>query len=177
MSPRATELSAIAIILFLAGLHYWLLVNIHRQIQITDTKVELCLLQVNRMVQEFCEIEEEESVPDKTIEDFLSPITVQVSAYNPTKKQCGSNPLITASNQRVHNGIIALSRDLEEEFELKFGDRIILEGLGEFEFQDRMHPKWERKVDIFMWNKKEAIEFGVQEAIAVFARKLEYGGL
>jgi len=92
-------------------------------------------------------------------------ISVTITAYNPTKDQCDSTPFITASNTKVREGIVALSRDIEKEFNVKFGDKVEIKGLGVFEFQDRMHKKWKRKVDIFMWHKNKAIKFGKKEGM------------
>jgi 3D (Asp-Asp-Asp) domain-containing protein len=96
-------------------------------------------------------------------------IEVKVTAYSPTIDQCDDTPFITASNQRVRDGIVALSRDLEKEFKFKFGDLVTLDGIGVFEFQDRMHPRWERKVDVFMWKRQDALEFGVVDTKLILA--------
>ncbi len=100
---------------------------------------------------------------------YLLSIPVKVTAYNPTKEQCDADPFITASLTRVEDGIIALSRDLEQTLHLKFGDLVTLktpEGgtLGTFRFQDRMNKRWQRRVDIFMWEKSEAVKFGIKTA-------------
>ena len=87
-------------------------------------------------------------------------IPIAVTAYSPTKDQTDSTPNITASMQKVRPGIIALSRDLEKDLGLKFGDFVIIEGYGIFEFQDRMHKRWKKKADIFMWDRAKALEFG-----------------
>jgi len=101
-------------------------------------------------------------------------VTVEITAYNPLPNQTDSTPFITASLQRVKNGIVALSRDLEEEYDLQFGDRIylILDGemIGPFEFQDRMNRRWKRRVDIFMWDKKDALKFGRKKGGLVIKR-------
>ena len=103
----------------------------------------------------------------QAFEDDHAYVRVSVSAYNPTRQQCDSTPFITASNQRVRKGIVALSRDLEKDFGLKFGDTVHLLGHGTFEFQDRMNKRWKRRVDLFMWNKKEAMKFGRQQGMMV----------
>ena len=87
-------------------------------------------------------------------------ISVTITAYTSTKDQCDDTPFITASNIRVRKGIIALSRDIEKDFGLKFGDKVEIKGLGIFEFQDRMNKRWTRKVDIFMLCREKAIKFG-----------------
>ena len=100
---------------------------------------------------------------------YLLSIPVKVTAYNPTEDQCDDDPLITASLTRVEDGIIALSRDLEQTLHLKFGDLVTLktpdgETIGTFRFQDRMHKRWRRRVDIFMWERSEALNFGIKSA-------------
>ena len=89
-------------------------------------------------------------------------IPVKVSAYNPVSAQTDSTPEITASNKRVRDGIVALSRDVEEEFGFKFGDIVVIEGLGSFVFEDRMNRRWRRRVDILMHSPEAARKFGVR---------------
>lgn len=91
-------------------------------------------------------------------------IPVKVTAYNPVRSQTDSSPLITASNKRVRLGMVALSRDLEREFGLMFGDTIYLDGIGRFVFEDRMHRRKRRQVDILMFNPIEARKFGVKNS-------------
>jgi len=81
-------------------------------------------------------------------------IPVKVTAYNPVRSQTDSSPLITASNKRVRNGMVALSRDLEREFSFRFGDTVYLYGIGRFVFEDRMHRRKRRQVDILMLNPR-----------------------
>ena len=95
-------------------------------------------------------------------------IPVKVTAYNPVRAQTDSSPLITASNKRVRAGMAALSRDLEREFGLRFGDTIYLYGLGKFVFEDRMHRRKRRHVDILMFNPVEARKFGVKSSYLFF---------
>lgn len=91
-------------------------------------------------------------------------VPVRVTAYNPVRSQTDSSPLITASNKRVRLGMVALSRDLEREFGFMFGDTIYLDGIGRFVFEDRMHRRKRRHVDILMFNPIEARKFGVKSS-------------
>jgi len=91
-------------------------------------------------------------------------IPVKVTAYNPVRSQTDSSPHITASNKLVRLGMVALSRDLEREFGLMFGDTIYLDGIGSFVFEDRMHRRKRRQVDILMFNPIEARKFGVKKS-------------
>lgn len=90
--------------------------------------------------------------------------TVTVTAYNAVESQTDSTPTITASNIKVRDGICAVSRDIEREYCLEFGDLIMIEGIGIFEFQDRTHKRKTKQVDIYMKTLKEAKVFGVQKA-------------
>ena len=79
-------------------------------------------------------------------------ITVTAYSYEGQKR-------ITASGKIVCVGHIALSRDLEKKYKIKFGDQIIVKGIGTYEFQDRM-PFQKNMCDIYFASKKEAILFG-----------------
>jgi len=87
---------------------------------------------------------------------------VKITAYTARVQETDSTPTITASNKRVKEGYVALSRDLERRYNLKFGDRIYLERYGIFEFQDRMHRRKRGQVDIYMSSLKRAKQFGVK---------------
>jgi len=99
---------------------------------------------------------------------FFTPLNYQIpvtiTAYSPHVGQTDSTPLLTASQKKVSTKYIALSRDLESEYGLKFGDSVILNGI-EYEFQDRMNKKWTKRVDRFFWSRAEALQFGKQDGI------------
>jgi len=82
------------------------------------------------------------------------------SAYCP-----GSSKGITASGERVREGFLAVSQDVEKGLNLGFGDRLLLSGLGVYEFKDRMASRMHRKVDIYMTCKEEAMRFGVRRYV------------
>lgn len=88
-------------------------------------------------------------------------ISLTVTAYSPKKSETDSTPLVTAFQKPVKYGIIGISRDLEKLYGWKEGDEILLEGIGIFEVGDRMHHRWRKRVDIFHWNTKDAINFGM----------------
>jgi 3D (Asp-Asp-Asp) domain-containing protein len=90
---------------------------------------------------------------------------VTVTAYHncPGSKTLG----ITASGKRVKAGVIAVSRDVERNLNLDFGDQLLLHGLGVFEFQDRMASRWRQKVDIFMDSENRASRFGVRRYVVL----------
>jgi 3D (Asp-Asp-Asp) domain-containing protein len=84
----------------------------------------------------------------------LSMAVVKVTAY--------CHPGKTASGLRVQDGILALSRDLEYQLDMRFGDLVKLEGLGTYRFQDRMASYKRRQADIWVPRYHEAMRFGVK---------------
>lgn len=103
-------------------------------------------------------------------------IEVTVTAYNAIKNQTDNTPNRTASNKKPKEGFCGVSRDLEELLGLKFGDLIYLDGLDldvfpVFQFQDRMHKRKKRQVDIYMKSVKEAKEFGIRKVKMYIIRR------
>jgi 3D (Asp-Asp-Asp) domain-containing protein len=100
-------------------------------------------------------------------------IPVKVTAYNPVRSQTDDSPFVTASNKRVKVGMVALSRDLEREFGFAFGDTVYLHGFGSFVFEDRMHRRKKRHVDILMLDSMEARRFGVKNSYLLVLENLQ----
>ncbi|MFZ5451931.1 MAG: 3D domain-containing protein [Thermodesulfobacteriota bacterium] len=103
--------------------------------------------------------------PQPTMSVTMSVVTV--TAYHPGVYAKGSPKGYTASGRRVAEGMIAVSQDLERNLNLDFGDRLLLHGLGVFDFQDRMAPRMRQKVDIFMKSYKKARRFGVRRYVVL----------
>jgi 3D (Asp-Asp-Asp) domain-containing protein len=95
-------------------------------------------------------------------------LPVTLTAYSSTEDQCDDTPHITASNKPVRNGIIAVSHDLEKEWGLTFGQRVLIPGHGIYEVQDRMNRRWERKVDIWHNDREAARLFGRQQGLLIW---------
>jgi 3D (Asp-Asp-Asp) domain-containing protein len=93
---------------------------------------------------------------------------VTVTAYHPGVYDPATGKKgVTASGRKVRQGIVAVSRDVERILNLEFGDRVLLHGLGVFDFQDRMALRCQKKVDIFMDCKKKARRFGVRRYVVL----------
>ncbi len=90
---------------------------------------------------------------------------VSVTAYSYSGGQYPYN--ITASGRQVQEGMVAVSRDVERDLGLNFGDRVLLHGLGVFDFQDRMASRWTLKADVFMQSDHKARSFGVRRQIVL----------
>ena len=102
-------------------------------------------------------------VPQPTKSVTMSIVTVTAYSYSGGKPPHG----ITASGRRVKEGMVAVSRDLERSLQLDFGDKVLLHGLGVFQFQDRMAQSQRKKVDLFMQSDSKARRFGVKRHIVL----------
>jgi len=140
-------------------------VTFHNRIESVSTE------EVSENDRIIAELHEKVDILDKQVDEVFEQvkhsvenvrfIPVLITAYNATVSQTDSTPHITASNKWVSPGMVALSRDLEEEFVFKFGDRVVIMGIGSFVFEDRMNKRWTRRVDIFMTSREAAKKFGV----------------
>jgi 3D (Asp-Asp-Asp) domain-containing protein len=103
--------------------------------------------------------------PQPTMSVSMSIVTV--TAYYP-RVYCKHTPVgYTTSGVKVAEGMLAVSRDVEKNLNLRFGDRVMLHGMGVFAFQDRMHPRMKNKVDVFMKSKRKAVLFGVKRHVVL----------
>ncbi|MEW6482864.1 MAG: 3D domain-containing protein, partial [bacterium] len=93
----------------------------------------------------------------------LQSLQVVATAYSPDKGQCDNDPLITATNKKVKEGGIAVSRPLEKI--LPMGSWVFVEDKL-YEVNDRMSPKWQDyRIDVFCWNKNKARAFGKKKVV------------
>lgn len=85
---------------------------------------------------------------------------VPFSAYTSRPEETDDSPFITADGSHVADGIIAANF-------LKFGTKVRIPALfGDkvFEVHDRMNKRYPYKIDIWMAEYKDAIQFGVRRA-------------
>lgn len=88
---------------------------------------------------------------------------VRVTAYSSTPEETWGDPFITASGERVRDGIIAsnfLPFDTEVQIPEIFGDKVFI-------VKDRMHPRKKNFIDIWMPAKQKAINFGIHDTYIV----------
>ena len=91
---------------------------------------------------------------------YAKRIEVVLTAYSSTFDQTDSSPFITASNTRVRDGIVAANF-------LPFGAKIMIPELfGEkiFVVEDRMHRRFNDRVDIWFPDRWSAKRFGLKKA-------------
>lgn len=91
-------------------------------------------------------------------------IRVDVTGYSSRAEETDADPLITAMCTVTGSGVIALSRDLLRTFTpgapFDFGDKVLLPGAGIFSVEDTMHPRWQKRADIWFPNVDEAYDWG-----------------
>lgn len=93
-------------------------------------------------------------------------LSVQASAYNSLPGQTEGDPARAAWGDRLEPGmkVIAVSRDLLE-MGLDYNTEVRIQGLpGSYRVLDKMHPRWKRKIDIYMGEDIQAArEWGVRQ--------------
>jgi 3D (Asp-Asp-Asp) domain-containing protein len=117
------------------------------------------------LAESLIRIEELETTLDskqQLVESLQRGRMLRVTAYSAEPEQTDDTPNITASNNPVRRGIVAVSRDLFESG-WTFGRRVFVEGLGVFTIDDLMHKRKREQIDIFMHDTDQALRFGRQE--------------
>ena len=82
-----------------------------------------------------------------------------ITAYSSTPDQTDSTPFITANGMTVNDNLVAANW-------LKFGTRVrIPEYFGDkvFVVADRMHPRFDNRLDVWMPSREEAMNFGLRK--------------
>jgi 3D (Asp-Asp-Asp) domain-containing protein len=83
---------------------------------------------------------------------------VTATAYNSVASQCDDDPTVAAWGDRLHPGLraVAVSPDLIPRG-LGRNARVRIYGIpGEFVVLDKMHPRWEKRIDIYMGDDIDA---------------------
>jgi 3D (Asp-Asp-Asp) domain-containing protein len=84
------------------------------------------------------------------------PVTVTAYSYSGQRTASGAWPQV---------GYCALSHDLETSLGLAFGARVHIEGVGTCVFTDRMHRRWQHRVDLFLPSHGAAVRFGIRHQV------------
>jgi len=91
-------------------------------------------------------------------------LNVTATAYTSHVGQTDSTPNIAAWGDRLRPGmkVIAVSRDLLNQYGLKHRQKVRIKGLdGDYVVLDKMNKRWRKKIDIYMgMNKRKAFQWG-----------------
>ncbi len=85
---------------------------------------------------------------------------IYVTAYSSSEDETDSTPFITASGTRVRDGVVAsnfFGFGTKVRIPRLFGDKV-------FVIEDRMHERYQDRIDIWMPSKWHALRFGKQIA-------------
>ena len=108
------------------------------------------------------------SLPEAGMGDPTYTMTVTATAYNSEVGQCDDTPFITASGTTVRPGVIAanfLPIGTLIKIPEYFGDQV-------FTVEDRMNPRYDKRIDIWMAEHSDARAFGVKSvAIEIYKAK------
>ena len=94
---------------------------------------------------------------------YSTPVTV--TAYTASEDETNNEPWFTADMSLSRVGMLAVSRDLLRDLNLKLGDEVVLGGYGVFKIRDKMNKRFTRRVDILFAHKKAALLFGKEENV------------
>ena len=119
----------------------------------------------NQVVHELTEIFTELNLNRQAIGNIQATLQIKdvhdliVTAYTPSLDETDDDPTITAAMLKVKPGMVAVSRDLFKQG-WTFGKKIYVEGMGIYMIADLMDDRWEKRIDILFFDKKEANHFG-----------------
>lgn len=88
-----------------------------------------------------------------------------ITAYASVPDETSDHPFITASGERVRDGIVAanfLPFGTQIRIPALFGDKV-------FTVEDRMNARFDGRVDIWMPTVQNAVDFGIRHAAIVIA--------
>ncbi len=105
-------------------------------------------------------------VPERT-QAQVARIPVTVTAYSSHPAETDSDPHVAACGP-VRPGTLAVSEDLWER--TGCGKRVVLDG-REYVVWDRMHPRWRRRVDVWMPSRGAALRHGVRRGVLEIAEE------
>lgn len=101
---------------------------------------------------------------------------VRVTAYNNLPEQTNDQPNIGASNRKVFEGSIALSRDILRDYNVRYGDVACVSAKGQcYIVEDTMNKRYDtknspalgRRADIFMYDHEEALKVNLKTDIII----------
>lgn len=158
ISSRAILLITFSVILYVHGR------KIDQLARTQDQTLKIASSQISKLKAATAEIEAVRKALH--IQDVQK---VTVTAYTPSVDECDNDPEITASMKHIRPGTVAVSRDLFKKGWV-FGKKIYIQGIGIFEILDLMNERYTDRIDIVMFSKKDAEEFGVKSRIAALLK-------
>jgi 3D (Asp-Asp-Asp) domain-containing protein len=82
----------------------------------------------------------------------------EVTAYSSSPTETWGDPRTTASGRPVADGVAACPRRFPFGTQLRIGQRV-------YTCWDRLHPRYDHRVDIWKETRQEALEFGRKQLV------------
>ncbi|MCM1260641.1 MAG: 3D domain-containing protein [Staphylococcus sp.] len=93
---------------------------------------------------------------------------ITVTSYNNHENQTDSTPNVTATNRPIREGIVAASRDLFKSGQVHYGDLIYIDCFDKwYVVEDTMNQRFEKRLDLFLFDKKESLKINKKCSIEV----------
>lgn len=89
--------------------------------------------------------------------------TLTITSYRPVPDQTDNSPTWTSIGDRTTKYGVAVSQDLLKEKKVKYGDILLIEGIGMKVVNDTMNIRHKRHVDILVFTHKEEVKIGTQK--------------
>lgn len=93
---------------------------------------------------------------------------ITVTSYNNHENQTDDTPNITATSRPVREGMVAVSRDFIVNNWVKYGDLIYIDCFNKwYVVEDTMNPRFEKRLDIFLFDKAESLKINKKCSIEI----------
>lgn len=84
---------------------------------------------------------------------------VTITSYNNHMEQTDDTPNITSTNRPVRENMVAVSPDLISKGIIKYGDLIYIDCMKQwYVAEDTMNKRFEKRLDIFLFDKQESLK-------------------
>lgn len=84
---------------------------------------------------------------------------IQITSYNNDANQTDDTPNITATNRPVRENMVAASPDLLNKGIIHYGDLVYIDCMKQwYVVEDTMNRRFERRLDIFLFDKNESLK-------------------
>lgn len=97
---------------------------------------------------------------------------MNITAYTNSPKETEGDPNVTASGSTVKVGGVAASRDIIKKY--GYGTKIFIKPLNKtYEINDTMSSRWKNRIDVFMYDRQKALQFGIKKKKVIYVLEKE----
>ena len=93
---------------------------------------------------------------------------ITITSYNNHTEQTDDSPNITSTNRPVRENMVAVSPDLLSKGLIKYGDLVYIDCIEQwYVVEDTMNKRFERRMDIFLFNKQESLKINKKCSVKI----------